>query len=455
LKRPPGMRTPPTMGVDPESQYTTSDPMGSKVGIITRVDEINLKCDVKILTGAGDQYEVDVTQAMAGPRSFWGGIPEVGSLVLLGYRRKHKQITVAFIIGYLSVGAHIGLGFDPISPVDPNEVTPEDAARVKSFFGNTVRYRRIKFRPGEVGGMSTYGAEFGLTKNVTMYDRAGDLLELRDTDRTFISQSVHRVSSAAGVYELAGPVRRGHLFLPSDVTQSDGVTLQTNNYYGKEELQTTGPGPNTYANTNGKLLGLFNNQTGEFPPVTYSNGKRTFFPSDIVGTSPEDPQGGGNMYTEHRLEISHQTDGSQEVRDEIDGFQMDGRRPFIEQVAGTVTGNDAFSSGGLRQYGKILKPQIFGDIISQSKNKGKFTLQEVQRSPVEPDIEVDTLAGAYLLRIVPPTNQQDTDSQFAVSVSKQGKVFLNIPGSKVERYPSGSKNVSMEANLDGALKMYV
>jgi hypothetical protein len=454
------MRMPPDMGVDPKSKFVdTGDPNGMKIGLITRVDELHMKADVKVITGGGDQYEVDLSQAMAGPRSFFGGVPEVGSLVQIGYRRKHKQIYQAIILGYIPTGQHLGLGFDPMSPLDPNDIDPTDT-NLASFFGPTVRYRRLKLRPGDVGGLSSAGSEFALNKNVTFSNRAGDLFELRDTDRTMVMQSVNRVASTSGVYELSGPVRRGALFLPSDIFQSDGVTLQTtaNSYYGQAELEATGPntvGGGTYTNTTtGKMLGLFNNQTGEFPPVTYSNGKRTFYPSTIVGTNPEAPSG-GDMYTESRMELSHTTDGSQEVRDEIDGFTFDGRRSYIEQAYGTVVGNDAFSSRGLRQYGKILKPVIFDDIVSEGKNRGKFQLDEVPRSPTEPDIEVDTTAGAFLLRIVPPTNQQDTDSQFVASVSKQGKVFLNIPGSKVERYPSGSKNVSMEANLDGALKAFI
>jgi hypothetical protein len=40
-----------------------------------------------------------------------------------------------------------------------------------------------------------------------------------------------------------------------------------------------------------------------------------------------------------------------------------------------------------------------------------------------------------------------------VAVSKQGKLFVNIPGSRVEKYSSGTKNVSAEVNMEGALKM--
>ncbi len=454
---------PPTMGSSLSDKMSdTGEPFGIKLALITRVDEIHMKADLKILTGGGDHYEVDLTQAMAGPRSFLGGVPEEGSLAVIGYRRKHKQIYQAVILGYLPVAQRVGLSFDPVAPVDPTEVDPEDAAVIPKFFGPTTRYRRLKIRPGEVGGMSTYGAEFSLTKDVKFYNRAGDLFELRDSDRTLVAQSVHRIDSASGVYETMGPVRRSALFLPSDVLQADGVTLRTaeDRYFGGQELQTMGPdptvgGPNKYSNASGKVLGLFNNQTGDFPPVTYSNGKRSFYPSTVVGTNFEDPTSGALTYTERRIEVSHTTDATQEVRDEIDGLGIDGPRVYIEQVLGTVVGNDSLSSRGLRQYGRVLKPQLFDDVVSTSRGAGKFDLHEVPRSPTEPDQEVDTTAGAYLFRIVPPSNQTDTDTQFAFAVSKQGKVFLNVPGSKVERYPSGSKNVSVEANFGGAVKAFL
>ena len=79
-------------------------PYGIKLGVITRVDEFELKCDVKIITGGGQRYELDLTQSMVGPRSFFGGIPEVNSMVIIGYRRRHKRLHEAVILGYVPHG---------------------------------------------------------------------------------------------------------------------------------------------------------------------------------------------------------------------------------------------------------------------------------------------------------------------------------------------------------------
>src|SRR5690606_10277578 len=79
------------------------DPTGLKVRIITRLDEINMKAHVRVLAGGGERFEVAFLQALAGPRSFWGGVPEENSLVLVGYRRRHKNLQEAIILGYFSV----------------------------------------------------------------------------------------------------------------------------------------------------------------------------------------------------------------------------------------------------------------------------------------------------------------------------------------------------------------
>jgi len=435
--------------------------LGLKVALITRVDEINMVADLKVLTGGGDHYEVDLSQAMAGPRSFLGGVPEVNSLVILGYRRKSKQISQGVILGYLPMASRLALNFDPLAPTDPSGVDPDDTAFLASFLGPTVRYKRLRLRPGDVGGMSSQGAEFALTKDAKFVNRAGDFIELRDVDRTLITQAIHKVDNTSGVHEIVGPIRRGQAFLPPDIFGPDGVTLQTtaNRYFGAVDLQAIGPdvmnGPNKYANSNGKVLGFFNNVT-DYPPVTYNNGRRVFYPATNVGVNFEDPDTslGALAYTEKRIQISHTTDASQEVRDEIDGFQMSQPRTYIEHVLGTLIGNDALSTNGMRQYGEMLKPQIFDDIWSDSKDPGTFTLNTVPRVPTEPDLEANTTAGAFYFAINPPA-QQDKIDPFSCAISKQGKLFLSVPGSVVERYPSGSKNVSAEVTMGGALKMFL
>jgi hypothetical protein len=432
---------------------------GTRVGIITRVDEINMKADVKILTGGGWRLEVDIGQAMAGPRSFWGGVPEVNSICILGFRSIHKNLNEAVILGFIPVGNRSGLRFDPFTAVDPAEVADGDEAIYRELVGPTIRYKRLLMKPGNVGGMSSDGAELVLSKDVAMTNRAGDLLELRDSERTLVAQAIHRVQTESGVRLVSGPARRSAFFLPPDILKEDGTLKEvtedyfdSDNYFGRDELQAAGPGTEgeiyRFADSSGNLNSLFNS-TREFPAVVYSNGKQVHYPPSLrPDLSLEDPNSPADALVEHRMEMSHTSNLTHEVLEQVDGFSSDRRPPYIERVYGTVVGNDMTSSRGQRQYGKILTPRIFSEFTKHGP--GKFQLDEIDRVGAE---EVDTTAGAFLFRIRPPRGRGD--NHFVAAVTKEGKAILNVPASGSEAYASGTNKVSVEANLAGALKAYI
>lgn len=431
--------------------------LGLRVGIITRVDELSMKADVKIITGMDDRFEVDLTQAMAGPRSFWGGVPEVNSLVVIGYRPKGggHALTEAVILGYYPVGNRSGLCFDPFSSVDPSLITADDAATAADTFSSLTRYKRLRLRPGDVGGMSSSGAELTLSKDVRMVNRAGDLLELRDAERTLVMQATHSIQSESGVRRFSGPARRGALWLPSDIfapMAKDGTrtTLLTENdrYFGRDDLQAMGPGATgsvtKFVDSNGKTRVDIINDATNFPPVMYTNGKRVFYPATTQAVNFEmgEKAAGAEAYTEHRLEMAETTRGYQDVLSEIDGFNIGIAAPFIEQVIGTTVGNDSTSTEGLRKYGRILRPHLFQDW--DQKEPAKFTMEAIEQSPVASN-ELQTAAGAFLFRVSCPLGTQQ-DPAFSCAVSKQGKLYLRA---------LGEKQVSAEINLDGALKMFI
>jgi len=315
--------------------------------------------------------------------------------------------------------------------------------------------------PGDVGGMSADGAEFVMSKDLRMINRAGDLYELRDSDRTAIQSSIHAVEAQAGVRAIKGPIRRGSFFLPDDIFE-EGRTLKSDQsvppFYGRGELESAGPGP-TYGSEprfsnqeTGQVLDIFNDFE-TYAPVTYSSGRRVHYPPTIRGLSIDNIDGGADAFVEDRLEISHTSDLVQEVLEEIDGFSADRRLPYIERVLGTIVGNTLNSTDGQRQYAQVLKPKLFEDFSSRSP--GKLSFSGVNRSPTAPDQEVNTSAGAYMLRIRPPYGDEGQDGAYAHAVSKQGKVFLQVPGSKVEDNSTGTTNISAELSLAGALKAYI
>ena len=418
---------------------------GTKVGVITRVDETTLKADVRIITSSDERYEVDIGQAMSGPRSFLGGIPEEDSLVLIGYRQRNKQIREAIILGFLNTGRNSGIRFDPFAPIPPGEIEPEDASDVRKVFGKTKRYKSVQGRQGDLFGMSASGAEWALTKDVRLTNRAGDLFELRDSDRTLVSQAIHRAESDGAALLTSGPVRRGGLIVPLEVLLPNRKVKSTEKrYFGADDFELAG-----YLQ-NGTFLDRVNDFE-EFPPTTYSNGRQAFFASRTAATNPEDTINGGasRTFTERRVEIRHESDLTQEVLEDTDGFPVDRPRAFIESVLGTVVGNDPFSTQGQRQYARVLKPKIFEDFDQSSP--GTFLMDECHRPPAVGVDEAMTMAGAVLLKMLPP--RAASKNPFAFAVSKQGKVFVNIPKSTNENYTE--KNISLEANLEGALKAVI
>lgn len=448
------------MGQTPGSQFSGDD-YSIKIAIVQRVDEVNMRADIKILTGTvSERFEIPLSQGMYGPRSFWGGVPEVNSLVIIGYRRIQSKLKEATILAYVPSALRSSWRFDPVAPDDPARIDPNTRAQFEALFGRTVRFKRLYLKPGEVGGMSAAGSEFTLTNDVKASNRAGDSLELRAVDRTRVLSSIHRVENEAGIRRVSGPIRRGAFYLPEDIFES-GRTLRSESskppYYGRDELQDAGPGADKagaarFADANGQVLEIFNDET-TYPAVTYANGRKVHYPPTIRGGNVDDPDSGADAYVEDRLELSHTTDLTQEVQEEIDGFSMDRRLPYIERVYGTLVGNTLHSTDGQRKYAQVLKPKLFEDF--RSHRIGRLKFEAVDRRPTSPDSEVNTQAGAYMLRIRPPEGTRGESNAYTFAVSKQGKMFLSAPGSTNEEYPSGTKNVSAEISLGGALKAFI
>ena len=224
-----------------------------------------------------------------------------------------------------------------------------------------------------------------------------------------------------------------------------------------------GPGnpgdPQRLSNAQGVVVNYINNYVasggGEFPPVTYSNGKKAFFASNTPFANPESIQTPGDMYTEHRIELKHVTDAVQDVLDEIDGFNVDlvNPRVYIEHAMGTIVGNRTDDSDAQNLYGKVLKPTLFP--AWASPGAGHFKLIEATRSIGTADIEVNNQAGAYLFRINhPEANVEENPSPYVLpsrarrtstSPARSSKTPTTAPRTSASRPASAGASRSTSA----------
>jgi len=435
------------LGVNPFRDFVDQDNpfMGLRLGTISRVDPVNMKVDVTLLTGGpSKRIEVSLTQGLAGPRSFLGGVPEEGSVVVCGFRRQHKNAFDLHILGYLSVGNKTGARFDPFAITDPAELSPEDREVYDTVYGPLTRMKRLQLRPGDIGAMSSSGSEMTLSRDLRLCNRAGDLIELRDAERSLVTQALHRIGSTGAAYLYSGPIRRVAYLPPTEITK-EGSLAFAKGFEGAGVWEERGAGQagSVYRYAKDGSLASFL----VAPSVTtLANHRRVSYTTRLSGEVPDDPEGSGLVFTENRTEIRHLSDLTLDTLDEIHGFSLTRPVSYIEHVMGTLVGNDADSAQGQRVYGKVLRPRLFADFLSHTR--GDWALEEVDRTGS--DQEVLTVAGALLTKLQPTYGKSRTP--FAFAVNKQGKVYLNVPKPGVDRSNPG---VSAEVNLEGALKAYI
>jgi hypothetical protein len=113
-----------------------------------------------------------------------------------------------------------------------------------------------------------------------------------------------------------------------------------------------------------------------------------------------------------------------EVTEESDGFQMEKFSPFIEDVRGTVVGNDPYSEDGRTLYKRVLGLSLFDQASVDWSNSIKpkfFAVDQVLRGTEDSD----TKALGRLFRMKCPRN----NNEFVFGVSKEGRVYLHVPSS--------------------------
>lgn len=443
------------------------------VGRVLHVDVETMVCSIQLETGTGVRFDVPLPgPGGAGPRSWSGTLPERGSKCIVQWRRYSDRAWAPYIVEWMTVGTYSAREYEPFSVVDPADA--EEVRRIApEMFDDphlgldVVRLKLRKAYSGDFLAQSASGADALLDRDVRLSARSGVELVLRDSDQTSILQTVNELSNnAAGTYR-RGLVRRNAYNLQLDLAIA-GFDPASDDYdkfvAGKLTPSADGDrvivtkvekGTEAYS----KLLefGLIN------PDGT---------PVEAVGTDPDDPfypfvvlpdgqrssyvvsgehdqsfAETDQCYVEDRADLRHTSDGIMAVTEDGDGVQIDQVPPvFIEDVKGTVVGNDPYTEPGRALYKRVLKMRLF-DGPDQQSNATSPAFEPADTTTGQ--TEADTQALARLFRIQSPT----TSNQFVFGISKEGRVFLHVP--KTRSGTAQERGKSMDVNVLGLIKAVI
>ena len=429
-------------------------------GHILHVDVETMVCSLAIdLGGAKEWHDVPLpAPAGTGPRSWAGCVPEPGTKVLVEWAKYDSRNFKPFIVGFMTAGTFPARQYEPFSTCYPNDAK-EALAAVPSL-AMDPRYRldviRLKMRKaygGDFLATSSGGADFLLDRDTTLQNRAGNEFKLRDSDQTAVLQTVNEfVSNSAGFYR-RGLIRRNAFnFLPDlmlsatgrdygkigDKTVEEALVSSTQTITNSEEAWSTvlvdkidpvSPAFDVLSgfgmiDSTGKVT--IPDQTQPiYPFVVMPDGRRQSYV--VHGTHDLRWDQNNEGYVEDRRELFHTSDGVMAVSEEGDGIQVDNLldRIFIEDVAGTVVGNDPYSDPGRALYKRILSMSMFNSVDDMEKPQAELFAVDTAQTPSLSD----TIALARLFKIKCPN---DDARQYTFGITKEGRVFLNVPASRGE-----------------------
>ncbi len=429
---------------------------------IVRVDPISFQCDIQFLTKTGGRSAVQVGMSAAGKRHMSGTMPVEGDIAIVQWMRFMRRDSYPIIVGFIPNGFLSGLKFDPVQALggDRSGLPEGLAAEIKNW-DTTIRHRFRQLYQGEHFTSSHDGAELHLDRGVHLVNRSMGEFLLRDADEMAILRSLNSFTSLASGRYKRGLIERSAMLFDHDVVVIDGTGLVPEEYeegvYPGEYPTATGDiriyrGRDELINAgligeDGKPYNLLNKAV-VFPYQILPDGRKQHIVTDHGGRSDTTTSSQYEIFVEDRMEMPHKSDGVVEITREVDGFDADKPRFFIERVYGTVVGNDPYTKRDRAKYGKVLRPVVFANLTD-----GVGSARP--RMEVCPPKHFDSLAAAYLFRMRPPTRaaRGEFGGDLMVAFDKDGAFYANVPASSSNN-PLGA-GMSGMVNLEGGLKMNI
>jgi len=461
-------------------------------GRIVHVDTETMVCSIVLDTIRGERHDIPLpAPGGSGPRSWAGLIPENGTKVVIGWKKlDNRGAFTPYIIEFLSPGVFSAHDYEPFSSLPPEEAAeilkdfPEYEDDPHANFG-VIRVKARKGYSGDFIASSSSGSDQILDRDVFFTNRAGNEFRLRDSDQTSILNIRNEfVTNSAGYYRRGLIKRSAFNFLPDlfpidpdtgkpyntinpgdskNGVDADGDPIDKSPAYDillSFGLIKEDGSPNFVVSTSSHLLAqsllgidvseFFNGtidmpMVPNYPYVVHPDGQHASYivkgsATDGFNTTPE-------AYTEDRLEMRMTDDGVMKVTDEVDGFQIDPPYPvFIEDVKGTVVGNDFHTASGRSNYGRVLGMKIFNS-SKDKKLADRPVLEPIDVITRLEDLDFTSLARLFAIRH--PT----TSNQYVFGVTKEGRVMLHVPAAQHGEADDIGRSVDL--NVVGMMKAII
>ena len=463
------------------------------VAKITRVDPRKLVVDLQTVNGPLLIYsDIAIPFPGSGARNFLGALPQEEDLCVIGYTYGESGYSrQPVILSWLMPAANAAYSWTMTQSIAQSDIamTPANKEALKGLAGR----RRLKahiLESGNVAASSAQGSDLILNESITIANRRGNEVVLRDQDQALVVRSLQQFHAGAGFRLYGGMIQRDGTFLPSQMV-SDGIDWDSDRQVdeGGRPLRPSKLSSNSSqgsvltdkafesevlfpANLDPNLIlarGLFIDENGKIyddlvEPDTVYGGKPIY---RVAQT--ENGVSSGRTFSEYRVEVAHTSDGTLPVTEQTDGIDVDrllpaapkndgsadasnrsSNAPMVEFVLGTAVGNDPFGDRG--SYAKPLKPVLY-------TQDGRLSPGLV---PAE-DGDPITDHAAFLVRVKNPTDPSAPDAFMAITKGGTYRSYFPGKGSKglQEAFGTGkTSNLGVDddgqsytVNADGSISL--
>ena len=442
---------------------------GLAIGKVMYVDYEVHTVTLMMLTGNPENKPLapfPITYAGGGRRSFLGIMPCVGDYCVVGWISSNSSGKSSakrpIILSWFPPPP--GLARDWMCAQEFEHGEGMDTVGMRKKLGGAALRTRFKLRhmePGMVVASSAHGSDLVLDESVTLVNRRGNEIRLREQDQSLITRSIATHMAMSGTRIYAGPVQRDANILPremfDDLTNHQAVDIS--NYpeisntgwdarYGSREMDRLFPATVFCRDENGDNLFVKHTVGGlgweDFDPfnflhwggfidengsVDYANfddhsyyGGVGFYRVGVhreadslptLGVYDAAASDAAEALPEFRIEVEAESDLTLPVTEITDGLDADrlpperdgGVLPLVEFVLGSVIGNDFYNEP--EKYAQPLVPVIEGNVgnlnVAEETPIGEHAASLFKVNPIDP-------------------NKKPT----WVSVRKDGKVIANL-----------------------------